>query len=125
MAEEKDFVVVKEKEDIGAVKVSGDVLATMVGLAATEVKGVSSLAGNATYDLISKKGGKALSRGVKVKTEEGSVLVELSVNIAYGFSIPEVCTTVQEHVKSAIESMTGLTVTAVDVRVAGVDMKEQ
>jgi len=125
MAEDRKFFILKEEGEIGAVKIAEGVLTAMVGLAATEVKGVASLAGNATYEMISKKGSKALGKGVKVNMEGDTASFELAVNIDYGYSIPEVCSQVQERVKNAVESMTGLTVGAVDVKVAGVDMSEE
>lgn len=55
--------------------------------------------------------------------EDNKVSVDVAINIAYGYGIPEVSEKVQEKVKSAIENMTGLTVEHVNVRIAEVDMK--
>ena len=57
--------------------------------------------------------------------EDGNVIVSVALNIAYGYSIPEVSQKVQEKVKNAIETMTGLTVAGVNVRIAEVDMKTE
>ena len=80
------------------------------------------MAGNITYDLVSKLGMKNLSRGVKVGVLEGVVTVELSLNIEYGKNILETSKKVQEKVKASIENMTGLTVSDVDISIAGVDV---
>ena len=117
-------IVVKIKEDIlGEVHVADEVVAIIAGLAATEVEGVASMAGNITNELVSKLGMKNLSKGVKVEVAEKTVSVEVALNISYGYSIPEVSEKVQEKVKSAIETMTGLSVAIVNVRIATVDMK--
>lgn len=81
------------------------------------------MAGNITNELVSKLGMKNLSKGVKVEVAEETVSVEVALNISYGYSIPEVSEKVQEKVKSAIETMTGLSVAIVNVRIATVDMK--
>ncbi|MFR9151493.1 MAG: Asp23/Gls24 family envelope stress response protein, partial [Hungatella sp.] len=101
---------VYEKDKIGEVQIADEVVAIIAGLAATEVDGVDSMAGNITNELVGKLGMKNLSKGVKVEVTEEHVSVDLSLNIKYGFSIPEVCEKVQDKVKSAIENMTGLTV---------------
>ena len=105
---------------MGEVKTADDVAAIIAGIAATEVEGVASMAGNITKEIISKLGMKNLSKGVKVKVEEGSVIVELSLNIKYGYNVPEVSANVQDKVKTSIENMTGLIVSEVNVQIAGV-----
>ena len=113
-----------EKEMMGEVRIADEVVAIIAGLAATEVDGVDSMAGNITNELVGKLGMKNLSKGVKVDVTEEHVSVDLSLNIKYGFSIPEVCEKVQDKVKSAIENMTGLTVLDVNIKIAGVSMEE-
>jgi len=67
---------------------------------------------------------KNLSKGVRIEVdEEDKVQVYVTINIAYGYAIPEVSRNVQEKIKSAIENMTGLEVSGVNVRIADVDMK--
>ena len=85
----------------------GEVVAIIAGLAATEVDGVDSMAGNITNELVGKLGMKNLSKGVKVDVTEEHVSVDLSLNIKYGYNIPDVSERVQDRVKSAIENMTG------------------
>lgn len=111
--------------NIGQVKIADEVVAIIAGLAATEVKGVESMAGNITNELVSKLGMKNLSKGVKVNVSQASVSVELSLNIKYGFEIPKVSEAVQDRVKSAIETMTGLEVTAVNIVIAGVNIEAE
>ena len=113
-----------EKEKIGEVQIADEVVAIIAGLAATEVEGVDSMAGNITNELVGKLGMKNLSKGVKVDVTEEHVSVDLSLNIRYGYSIPCVSEQVQEKVSTAIENMTGLTVLDVNVKIAGVNMDE-
>ena len=110
------------KESIGDVMIADDVVAIIAGFAATETEGVASMAGNITKELVSKLGMKNLSRGVKVEMTDKVVRADISINIEYGCSIPKVCAAVQDKVKSAIENMTGLVVSEVHVKVAGVNV---
>ena len=123
--EEKSTYTIKADENLGEVKIADDVVSIIAGLAAMEVDGVSSMAGNATRELISKLGMKYLSKGVKVDVLEGIVTVSLALNLKYGYSIKETTAKVQEKVKAAIENMTGLEVADVNIRVAGVDVPEE
>ena len=113
-----------EKDQIGEVQIADEVVAIIAGLAATEVDGVDSLAGNMSNELIGKLGMKNLSKGVKVDITEAHVSVNVSMNLKYGYSIPSVCEKVQERVKTAIENMTGLTVLDVNIKIAGVNVEE-
>ena len=115
---------VYEKDQIGEVQIADEVVAIIAGLAATEVDGVDSLAGNMSNELIGKLGMKNLSKGVKVDITEEHVSVNVSMNLKYGYSIPSVCEKVQERVKTAIENMTGLTVLDVNIKIAGVNVEE-
>ena len=113
----------KIKEDkIGVIRVADDVVSIIAGLAATEVEGVGSMAGNITNEIVAKTGIKNLSKGVHVDVIDGIVTVDLDLNIKYGYAIPEVSGNVQERVRTAIETMTGLTVGTINVRIASVDM---
>ena len=121
--EKKNSYSIHEELNMGEVQIADEVVAVIAGLAATEVEGVASMAGNITNELVGKLGMKNLSRGVKVAVQENEVTVELSLNMSYGYSIPKTSAKVQEKVKSAIESMTGLSVVEVNIHIAGVDMK--
>lgn len=116
-------MVLKEEENVGVVQIADDVVAMIASLAATEVEGVNAMAGNITNELMSKVGMKKLTRGVRVTALEGCVTVDLAVTMEYGYNIPATCQKVQAKVKSAIENMTGLTCTDVNIRIAGVKVK--
>lgn len=107
----------------GDIKISDSVVASIAGLAASEIEGVDSLSGNLTNEIVAKFGIKNNSKGVKLEINQGSVIADIYVNVIYGFSIPDVSAKVQEKVKQAIESMTGLNVVGVNVRVVGITVK--
>ena len=121
MAEDRKAYKIKD-DTLGEVRIADEVVAIIAGLAATEVEGVSSMAGNITNELVSKLGMKNLSKGIKVDVTEGVVRVDVALNIAFGYAIPEVSAKVQEKVKSAVENMTGLEVSHVNIRIAAVDL---
>ena len=121
---ERGTYTLKEDDKLGAVQIADDVVAMIASLAATEVDGVSALVGNITNELMSKVGMKKLTKGVKVEVLEGVVSLELAIMIEYGHNIPQTCQNVQAKVKIAIENMTGLTVSDVNIRIAGVNMQE-
>ncbi len=119
---ERQSLELREDDSMGSVKIADDVVTMIAALAATEVEGVSSMVGNITYELMNKMGYKNLARGVKVEVFNKKVKVDLSVNIEYGYNIPATGQKIQRKVQAAIESMTGLEVTDVNIRVAGVNI---
>ena len=128
MGKEKDTKInhtVYNIEDVGQVQIADEVVAIIAGLAATEVEGVASMAGNITNELVSKLGMKNLSKGVKVEIVDSVVSVDLTLNIEYGMNILETSKKVQEKVKAAIENMTGLEVADVNIHIASVDMENE
>lgn len=114
-----------ENGSLGEVQIADEVVAIIAGIAATEVEGVAAMAGNIQKEFVSKLGMKVLSKGVRISVEEGSVSVDLSIILDYGYSIPEVTRDVQEKVKNAIETMTGLSVADVNIRVADVKIDNE
>ena len=122
--DERNTYTIQNDASLGEVKIADEVVAIIAALAATEVDGVASMAGNITNELISRLGMKNLSKGVKVDVLEDVVCVDLALNIKYGYNILETSKTVQERVKAAIENMTGLTVSDVNVRIASVEIEK-
>lgn len=120
--DERNNYTIELDNNNGEVVIADEVVAVIAGLAAMEVEGVASMAGNATRELISKIGIKSLSKGVKVDILEGVVTVALALHIKYGYNIMGISTKVQEKVKASVENMTGLSVADVNVRVTGVEM---
>ena len=123
--DERNTYTIQNDASLGEVKIADEVVAIIAALAATEVEGVASMAGNITNELISRLGMKNLSKGVKVDVLEGVVTVSLALYLKYNYSIMDVSAKVQERVKNAVENMTGLEVADVNIKVAGVEMENQ
>ena len=122
MEEKRKSLKIKE-DQMGVIRVADDVVSIIAGLAATEVEGVASMAGNITNEIVAKTGIKNLAKGIRVEVLDGIVTVDVNLNIRYGYAIPEVSGNVQDRVRTAIETMTGLEVGTINVRIASVDMK--
>ena len=116
----------------GTVSFATDVVATIAGLAATEIEGVASMAGSnngsSLADILSRRmasNSKNLTKGVKVEVQDGKVNVDVHFIVEYGSPVPEVAKNIQENVKKAIETMTGLQVVEVNVHVLGIKMEKE
>ena len=114
-----------EIEENGNVNISDDVVSTIASLAASEVKGIVGMSGSISGGFAELLGKKNLSKGVKITINENDVILDLSVIVEYGVKIPDVAWELQEKVKTEVESMTGLNVTAVNVTVDGVNVPKQ
>ena len=122
--ENQNGYTMETESQIGEVKIADDVVATIAGLATTEVEGVASMQGNPTNEIVGKLGVKNLSKGVKIELMRGKVHAELSVIMRYGYSIPKTCNAIQDRVKTAIENMTGLDVESVNIRIVGMETEK-
>ena len=107
---------------LGSVKIADDVVAMIAALAALEVDGVSAMAGGVQSHQVSRLSGTRLGRCVKVLVNNSQVRVDMSIMLDYGYNIPATSGKVQTRVKTAIENMTGLKVSGVNVRVAEITM---
>ncbi|AIS52376.1 hypothetical protein TKV_c12050 [Thermoanaerobacter kivui] len=114
-----------EKQELGTIKISEEVVSVIAGLAATEVPGVAGMSGGVVNGISEMLGRKNLGKGVKVEVGEKEAVVDLYLIVDYGVRIPEVAWNVQENVKNSIESMTGLKVVEVNIHVQGVNMDKE
>ena len=128
MEENKKKEVEKVEEtntENAGVSISNDVVAVIAGAAVAEVAGVSSMssgfAGGISEALSGKKN---LAKGIKVETEENTTKIDVNIVVEYGTRIPDVAFEIQNRVKKAVESMTGLQVEEVNVHVQGVNTKD-
>ena len=101
----------------GVVKIAPDVVSMIASLAATEVKGVAGMAGGFTNDIAEKFGVKSSTKGIKVQTSEDEAAIDLYLIVEYGVKIPEVALAVQQNVKKAVETMTGLKAVEVNIHI--------
>lgn len=120
MTEEKN----QEINELGTVRIADEVVAIIAGLASTEVEGVAGMSGGIAGGFAELLGRKNLSKGVKVKIEENETFIDLFVIADYGTKIHEVAKEVQEKTKQAVENMTGLNVSYVNVHIQGVRFAE-
>lgn len=115
-----DIVKTQGKED--KIKISEEVIATIAGIAASEVDSLASMSGGLVDGIAGMLGRKNLGKGIKVEIKDNYVVIDLSIIMQYGCKIHEVSREIQERVRSAVESMTGMQVTAVNVNVLGISM---
>ena len=106
--------------DQGSVHIAHDVVEVIAGIAATEVAGVAGMSGGIVGGITELLGRKNLAKGVKVDIGDGNATVDLYLVVEFGSRIPDVANEVQQRVKQAVESMTGLAVRAVNIHVQGV-----
>jgi uncharacterized alkaline shock family protein YloU len=104
----------------GNIKIANEVVGIIAGLAASEIDGVAGMSGGIAGGIAEILGKKNLSKGVKVEVGETETAIDLFIIGEYGVRIPEVAWKIQENVKQAIESMTGLSVVEVNIHVQGV-----
>ncbi len=109
---------------LGAIRIANEVVAVIAGLAATEIEGLAGMSGGLAGGFAEMLGHKNLAKGVRVEVGEKETAVDIFVIVEYGAKIPDVASRVQENVKHAIESMTGLKVLEVNVHVQGVSFPE-
>lgn len=110
--------------DLGVIRIADEVVSTVAGLAAVDVEGVANMSGGWGTDLVEKLGRKNLGKGIKVESTGDQTSIDIFIIIEFGYAIPKVAENVQREVKQAVETMTGLTVTAVNVHVVSVATKK-
>ena len=113
----------EKSEDYGAVRIHNDVVATIAGIAASEVDGVAGMGGGFSFSEVLGK--KAMNKGVKVEIAQGEAAIDMFVVVEYGRNIPEIAAVVQQNVKKQVENMTGLSVVEVNVIVDGVQIHKE
>ncbi|WP_330392519.1 Asp23/Gls24 family envelope stress response protein [Geosporobacter subterraneus] len=111
-----------DSPDYGQIKIADEVVGIIAGLAATEVPGVAGMSGGLAGGIAEILGRKNLSKGVKVEVGEREAAVDLFIIVEYGAKIPDVSWQIQESVKKAIETMTGLKVVEVNIHIQGVNI---
>lgn len=118
-----------EKKDanssLGSIRIADEVVSIIAGLAATEVDGIAGMSGGLVGGIAEMLGKKNFAKGVKVEVGEREAAVDLYIIVKYGVRIPDVALAVQENVKKAIETMTGLRVVEVNIHVQGVGFPDE
>ena len=106
------------------IKIAAEVIATIAGISASEIEGVSSMSGGIADGIASILGKKNMGKGVKVDLNEKDVTIDLSIIVQYGCKIHNVARNVQETVRAAISDMTDLNVLEVNINVLGVSTEK-
>ncbi|WCK53363.1 Asp23/Gls24 family envelope stress response protein [Aneurinibacillus sp. Ricciae_BoGa-3] len=114
-----------EAKENGVVRIADDVVAVIAGIAASETNGIAGMSGGITEGLARRVSGKNVQKGVQVEVGEFEAAIDLRVIVLYGTKIDETCRALQENVKEAVESMTGLRVVEVNVKVEGVEFPRE
>lgn len=111
----------------GTVSFATEVVATIAGLAATEVDGVASMSSPSSglADMFSRKNTRNFTKGVRIDLDGNRVAVDITIVVDYGSPVPDVARNIQENVKKAIETMTGLDVKCVDIHVSGISFERE
>lgn len=113
-----------QSTDMGKIEIAPEVIQIIAGLAAVQVDGVAGMSGGVVDDISQFLGRKNPRQGIRVDFEEG-LSIEVSILVKFGSYIPDVGKAVQEQVKNAVETMTGLHVEKVNVRVEAVKFPEK
>lgn len=108
-------------ENDESIKISNDVVASIAGVAVSEVSGVYGMAGGIT-EIFGKKG---LAKGIKVEVGEKDTKIDVNIIVEYGVRIPDVAFEIQNRVKKAVETMTGLNVSSVNIHIQGINIAEK
>lgn len=112
-------------DNAGAIRIANEVVAIIAGLAATEVPGVAGMSGGLAGDIVEILRGKNLSKGVKVEVGEKETAIDLFIIVEYGVRIPDISWEIQNRVKKAVETMTGLNVVEVNINVQAVNIEKE
>ena len=127
MATKKDnlpLTLDQDNDSTGTITYANEVIAIIAGVAANEVEGVAGMcSGGGITDVFGRN--KNITRGVKVELGTEEAAVDIYLIIEYGTPIQTAASNVQENVRKAIESMTGLHVVRVDVHVQGVSFEKE
>ncbi|WP_241420664.1 Asp23/Gls24 family envelope stress response protein [Candidatus Contubernalis alkaliaceticus] len=113
-----------QTSELGAIKIADEVVAIIAGLATAEVQGVAEMSGGFAGDIVDILKKKNLSKGVKVVVGETEAFINIFITVKYGIPIPSVAMEVQEKVIKAVEYMTGLKVSEINIQVQGVSFQK-
>ena len=128
--ENKDTIEKNETVEISEanneeIKIADDVVSVIAGKAVSEISGVAGMAGGFAGGISEVFSGKKnLSKGIKVDVGEKEVKIDVNIIVEYGARIPDIAFEIQNRVKKAVETMTGLKVNEVNVHVQGVNIEK-
>ena len=123
---ESEEITITESTESNEIKIADDVVAVIAGVAVSEVPGVAEMAGGFAGGITEVLSGKKnLAKGIKVEVGEKETKIDVNIIVEYGVRIPDVAFEIQNRVKKAVETMTGLKVIEVNVHVQGVSTETE
>ena len=124
MADSKEYYT--QKAENGSIQISEDVVASVAAMAVLEQEGVCGLSAGLGSDIAEMLGVKSVAKGIRVTSDkEGRLFVDCNVVANFGYSVFELAKTVQEAVKSSLESVTGVCVGRVNVIICGIALPRE
>jgi uncharacterized alkaline shock family protein YloU len=117
--------LMKEQPREDKIRISEEVIATIAGIAASEVENLAAMSGGFVDGIAGMLGRKSLGKGIKVEMKDNQVMIDLSIVMQYGCKIHEVSRDMQARVRDAVNNMTGMEVTSVNVNVLGVSVEKE
>ena len=124
MAEEKRH----EHGFVGETIIGDEVVASIAGMAAQEIEGVGSLGRSTVRRALSGAFSDAAERartGVAVEVGKRECIVDLQLNVHYGYSIPNIINEVRKKVAARLLEFTGLIAKEINIRVVGIDVPQR
>ncbi len=118
---ENAYLIKSDKS--GDIRISADVIDTIAALAALELSDVVAVGPSAITEQIARKGSKQVSKYVRTVSNDDGIDVDIALTLDFDSNVPAVVPKVQEKIKSTIESMTGMHVNMVNIKIIGVDAK--
>ena len=123
VVENEEIAISTETNEI---KIANDVVAVIAGVAVSEVPGVSEMAGGFAGGITEVLSGKKnLAKGIKVEVGDKDTKIDVNIIVEYGVRIPDVAFEIQNRVKKAVETMTGLNVSSVNIHIQGINIPEK
>ncbi len=111
--------------EYGEIRIADEVIVTIAGFAATEIKGVSGMSGGFVDDIVEILGKKNLSKGVKVDILDNGIAIDLYLIVDYGIKIPDIAWEIQDNVKTTLECMLNMNVHDVNIHIQGVNFVKE
>lgn len=125
MEEKLDINENISENEVGSITISDEVVSVIAGVATSDVRGVSSMSGTIAGGIAEILGKKNMGKGVKVTLDGNHAIIDLHITVIYGSKVPDVAWEIQEKVKKAVESMTGLNVDKVNIYIEGVTIEKE
>lgn len=122
----KNENIISQNDENSGIKISEDVVSVIAGVAVSEVDGVHGMAKGFAGGITEVFSGKKNpSKGIRVEVVDKEAKIDVSIIVDYGVRIPDVAFEIQNRVKKAVETMTGLKVAEVNVNVQGINTQPE